>query len=106
MGRFGMRLYIAGFSLYLCSTIFLLPHCRAADGVSSAQPSVEVSRNILDAEKEGLVEVKYIPNDSRSAQIVVNNKTNQPLTLRLPSAFVGRPVLAQFGGGGAATELS
>ena len=82
MGRFGMRLYIAGFSLYLCSTIFLLPHCRAADGVSSAQPSVEVSRNILDAEKEGLVEVKYIPNDSRSAQILVNNKTNQPLTLR------------------------
>lgn len=96
-----MRSYIAGFSLYLCSTIFLLPQCWAADGVSTVQSPIDVSRNILDAEKEGLVEVKYIPNDSRSAQIVVDNKTDQPLTLRLPSAFVGRPVLAQFGGGGA-----
>ena len=29
-----------------------------------------------------------------------DNKSDQPLTLRLPKAFVGVPVLAQFGGGG------
>ena len=94
-----MRFYITGFSVFLCSIISFLPQSRAADGVFSAQSSIDASRDILDAEKEGLVEIKYIPNDSRSAQIVVNNKTNQPLTLRLPAAFVGRPILAQFGGG-------
>ena len=94
-----MRSYVTAFSVFLCSIIFFLPQSRAADEVFSNQSSVDASRDILDAEKEGLVEVKYIPNDSRSAQIVVNNKTNQPLTLRLPAAFVGQPVLAQFGGG-------
>ena len=93
-----MRSYIAGFSLFFFIAC-LLPQ-SLADGISSAQSSVVASQNILDAEKAGLVDVKYIPNDSRSAQIVIDNKSDQPLTLRLPKAFVGVPVLAQFGGGG------
>lgn len=56
--------------------------------------------DVLEAEKAGLVEVKYIPNDSRSAQIVVTNRSDRPLTLRLPGAFAGVPVLAQLGGMG------
>lgn len=54
---------------------------------------------MLAAEQAGLVSVRYIPNDSRSAQIVVTNRSDRPLTLRLPEAFAGVPVLAQFGGG-------
>ncbi len=56
--------------------------------------------DVLEAEAQGLVSVKYIPNDAKSAQIVVENKSDKPLTLRLPSAFVGVPVLAQMGMGG------
>lgn len=54
---------------------------------------------MLAAEQAGLVSVRYIPNDSRSAQIVVTNRSDRPLTLRLPEAFAGVPVLAQFPGG-------
>lgn len=53
--------------------------------------------DVLDAEADKLVEVKYIPNDSRSAQIVVKNVTGRPVTLKLPASFVGVPVLAQMG---------
>jgi len=56
--------------------------------------------DVLEAESQGLVSVRYIPNDSRSAQIIVVNRSHRPLTLRLPAGFTGVPVLAQFGGMG------
>ena len=66
----------------------------------SSSPASAVSHDVLAAEAAGLIALKYIPNDSRSAQVVVENKSDQPLTLRLPDAFAGVPVLAQFGMGG------
>jgi hypothetical protein len=39
--------------------------------------------------------VKFIPNDSRSAQVIVANRTERPLSLRLPAGFAGTPILAQ-----------
>ncbi|MCA9249359.1 MAG: hypothetical protein KDA42_19690, partial [Planctomycetales bacterium] len=48
----------------------------------------------------GDVVVKFIPRDETKAQILVENKTKRPLTIRLPDAFVGAPVLAQFNGFG------
>ncbi|MFM8414177.1 MAG: hypothetical protein ACKOCX_05575 [Planctomycetota bacterium] len=57
-------------------------------------------RDVLAAAAAGEVEVRFIPNDSRSAQIVVKNVGDRPLTLRLPAAFAGVPVLAQMGMGG------
>ena len=56
--------------------------------------------DVLEAEKDGLVNVRFIPNDSRSAQIIVTNRSRKPLTLRLPHAFAGVPVAAQMGMGG------
>ena len=56
-------------------------------------------QDVLAAEQAGLATVRYIPNDSRSAQIVVANRSARPLTLRLPEAFAGMPVLAQGGMG-------
>ena len=69
---------------------------------SSSQTAVSVAEatDLLAAETQGLVAVKYIPNDSRSAQIVITNRTQRPVTLRLPAAFAGVPVLAQMGMGG------
>lgn len=57
------------------------------------------ARDVLAAEAEGLAEVKFIANDSRTAQVVVTNRGDRPLTLRLPAAFAGVPVLAQMGMG-------
>ena len=72
---------------------------------SPASSSATV-HDVLEAEAAGLVTVRYVPNDSRSAQIIVTNRSKKPLTLRLPAAFAGVPVLAQMmgmgGGGGGA----
>ena len=73
----------------------------AAAELSPARPvPAAVPRDVLEAETAGLIELKYIPNDSRSAQVVVKNNSDQPLTLQLPEAFAGVPVLAQMGMGG------
>ena len=93
MRRFIVRVGLLVTCLACCSQ----PACAAE--LSLRTNGQQVPRDVLEAEAEGLVEVKYIPNDSRSAQIVVANRTDQPLTLRLPDAFTGVPVLAQFGGG-------
>ena len=65
----------------------------------TGRPAVEV-HDVLDAETAGLVTVKFIPNDSRSAQVLVTNKSNKPLTLKMPAAYAGVPVLGQMGGMG------
>jgi hypothetical protein len=85
--------------IVLLVVLILLGHplLRPADAVVAAEARV---RDVLEAEAAGDVVVRYIPNDSRSAQIVVTNRTDRPLTLRLPDAFVGVPVLAQIGGMG------
>ena len=45
----------------------------------------------------GTIEVSFIPADSRSANVIIKNNTDKPLTIKLPEAFAA--VHAQFGGG-------
>jgi hypothetical protein len=75
------------------------PGRRAASQQVRATASAAEATDMFAAETQGLVAVRYIPNDSRSAQVIVTNRTNRPVTLRLPLAFAGVPVLAQMGGG-------
>lgn len=78
-------------------TLAFTPRTWSQQEVASSA-TAEV-RDVLAAEAEGLAEVKFIANDARSAQVVVTNRGDRPLTLRLPAAFAGVPVLAQMGGG-------
>jgi hypothetical protein len=48
----------------------------------------------------GDIQVKFIPKNDREATIVIKNTTDQPLSVKIPDAFVGVPVLAQAAGGG------
>ncbi len=91
-----MKRFIVRVALLVTCVGCLASFSFAAEFVAERQ----VPQDVLEAEAAGLVEVRYIPNDSRSAQIVVANRTAQPLTLRLPEAFAGVPVLAQVGGFG------
>jgi hypothetical protein len=59
-------------------------------------PSVEM----FDGMKAGQVEVKMVTKDSTEARLLITNRTNQPLNVRLPEAFAGVHVLAQLGGMG------
>jgi hypothetical protein len=66
---------------------------------SADATTAESARDVLAAEQAGDVEIRFIADGSRAAQIVVSNRSDRPLTLRLPAAFAGVPVLAQIGGG-------
>jgi hypothetical protein len=48
----------------------------------------------------GEVEVVMIMKDSKEGTVMVKNKTDKPLTVKIPAAFAGVPILAQRGGGG------
>ena len=77
--------------------------CMSLENEALAAESKQSSRtptiDVLDAQSQGLVSVRYIPNSSKSAQVIVTNKTKRPLSLRLPASFAGIPVLAQGMGG-------
>ncbi|MEO0531440.1 MAG: hypothetical protein AAF266_12825 [Planctomycetota bacterium] len=55
---------------------------------------------LFDAIDEELIEVKFIAKDDHRGRVIVENKTDKEVRFQMPEAFVGVPVLAQFGGGG------
>ncbi|MFT7639360.1 MAG: hypothetical protein ACI9G1_001096, partial [Pirellulaceae bacterium] len=42
------------------------------------------------------IEVTVIPMDSKKVMIRIENKTDRPLSIRLPAAMAAAPVLMQF----------
>ncbi len=68
----------------------------AADAAKQERETVEMFAAI----ESGDIEVMLIPKDAKQANVVVTNKTKKPLSVKMPEAFAGVPVLAQFGGGG------
>jgi hypothetical protein len=46
--------------------------------------------------EKGQIEVQLIARDATGANLLVKNKTDKPLSVVLPQAFAGVPVLAQF----------
>jgi len=68
----------------------------------AAEPRSIVQEEVLEwfeAEKEGRIEIKFVPKDATEATIRVRNLTDAPLRLRLPEAFAAVPVNAQMMGG-------
>jgi hypothetical protein len=53
---------------------------------------------MFDAIDKGQIAVRMIPKNSKEANLLIENKTKVPLTVKLPEAFAGVPVLAQRGG--------
>lgn len=44
------------------------------------------------------ISVRVLARDEKQVRVFVTNRSTQPLTVRLPESFVGRPVVAQFRG--------
>lgn len=94
----------------VCSTAFcalVLAWLGSANLANAAKPRKGEAPSkgystvdMFEAMKTGEVEVTLIPKDATVATILFKNKTDKPLAIRLPEAFAGVPVLAQFGGGG------
>ncbi|RMF86799.1 MAG: hypothetical protein D6741_21435, partial [Planctomycetota bacterium] len=68
-------------------------------------PAPEAAVDMFKAIEAGQIEVQLIPKDSTECRVIVKNKTDKPLTVGLPQAFAGVPVLAQAGLGGLGGEL-
>ncbi|MGA2060301.1 MAG: hypothetical protein ABSG67_07445 [Thermoguttaceae bacterium] len=65
-------------------------------GSDASQETVEM----FSAMEKGQIAVKLIPKDSTQCHILIENKTDKPLTVKLPETFAGVPVLAQRAAGG------
>jgi hypothetical protein len=72
-----------------------------ANKPAAKEPAVSIG--LFEAMESGDLEVKLIPKDSTEGTITIKNKTGKPVTVKLPEAFAGVPVLAQglLGGGNA-----
>ncbi len=70
----------------------------AAKAAAAKAPADQVE--LFAAIKAGDIEVKLGPKDSTTGIAMITNKTKKPLSIQLPAAFAGVPVLGQIGLGG------
>src|SRR3954471_11266823 len=93
---------------FLAVALALLKTAAGATESGTAKPSASKSEAAADsvdlfaAVDSGKVNAKFIALNDHAAKLIVTNNTKQPMNLRLPEAFAGVPVAAQFGGGGGA----
>jgi hypothetical protein len=81
------------FSLAVATANSLL-HAAENSKTDAAKTST-VSIDLFAGMESGDLQVKLIPKNDREASLIIQNKTKQPLSVVLPDAFVGTPVLAQ-----------
>ncbi|TVS17363.1 MAG: hypothetical protein EA424_12780, partial [Planctomycetaceae bacterium] len=89
---FVQRLFVLG----AIAALLGAPICASAAEQAPQSDAVEFFQAIQD----GQIEVKLIPRNVKEANVLIENKGQQPLSIKLPDAFAGVPVLAQFGGMG------
>nr|MBC8356805.1 hypothetical protein [Planctomycetota bacterium] len=84
------------------AAITAVPSHVLAEKRSKKSPVAETVRKVglFEAMDKGDIEVRFIPKDATEANVLIENKTDKPLTIKFPEVFAGVPVLAQFGGGG------
>ncbi len=86
--------------LVVLAAVAALVLCRKACTVFAAEKQSSPQQvDMFDGMKSGDLQVRYVPKNDREAQIIIKNNTQQPLSVKLPDAFAGVPVLAQVGGG-------
>ena len=100
---------LSDFLLVVLTLACFLTSASAAD-IESASPKpagtgakrkVELTQvEMFSAMESGEIEVTFIPKDATEATVLFRNKTGKPVAIKLPDAFAGVPVLAQFGMGG------
>ncbi len=88
---------------WMLATLALISHSFGAS--FAAESAVKVKEAPQEVEmfaaiQAGDIQVKAVPKDSTGGVLIIKNLSKKPLSIRLPDAFAGVPVAAQFGGGG------
>jgi hypothetical protein len=90
---------------WMAAVMAMLPAVALAASPSRRVKDKEPANmvGLFDAIKAGDIEVKVIPKDAKEGTVTIKNKTGKPLTIKVPEALAGVPVLAQLDdlGGGA-----
>ncbi len=81
--------------LGLVVAVVLVLQVPLAAKTPAAQPDPADAVNLFPAIEKGQIEVKVIPKDSSQLRVMIENKTDKPLTVKLPDAFAAVPILAQ-----------
>jgi hypothetical protein len=98
----------------LAAVAIPLAALAASPSIKPTNKGPALAMGLFEGMESGEIEVKVIPKDSTEGTITVKNKAGKPLTIKLPDAFAGVPVLAQGllgdpaagggGGGGGANQ--
>ena len=91
------RLGLALAVVFVSGLLMAAGPTRNAGNPDPAKPGQTVE--MFSAIKDGLLEVQLVPKDSTQCRINFRNKTDKPLSVKLPEAFAGVPVLGQRGVG-------
>ncbi len=84
--------------LLLLATIVWAAEGRARLAKKGNYNPTDQTVEMFTAIEKGDIAVKLIPKDSTECRVLIENKTNKPLNVKLPEAFAGVPALAQIGG--------
>jgi hypothetical protein len=86
------RLGVGAAVLFFCAALPAVERQKDVRGNTPRGDVVELFQGIED----GQIEVQFIPRSSKEARLLVSNKTDKPISVKLPTAFFGAPVLAQI----------
>jgi hypothetical protein len=93
-----LSLFCLTIAVILIPALLIAAERRASK--SSPDATTAETVEMFSAIEKGQIAVKLIPKDSTQSRVMIENKTDQPLNVKLPETFAGVPVLAQRAGGG------
>jgi hypothetical protein len=94
--KWGLRCFGVAALLLLATAAFAVEDRPRPTKIGEYNPDAQTVEMFAAMEK-GIIAVKLIPRDSTQAKIVIENKTDKPLNVKLPDAFAGVPALPQAG---------
>jgi hypothetical protein len=100
------RLLSICFSLAVLSASAIGASYLVAADKTATKPADAQPVELFAGMNSGDLSVKFIPKNDREGQILIENKTKQPVSVQLPASFVGVPVLAQIGANGGGRQRS
>jgi hypothetical protein len=94
-----LRWLAVGLALFLLPAVVLAANRRSkTPKMGEFNPDHETIE-MFDAIENGQIRATVIPKDSTLCRVMIENKSDRPLNVKLPEAFAGVPVLAQRVGG-------
>jgi hypothetical protein len=98
--QFTRRLALCGLAANAVALPLTISGAIRNSGKRSFQSLDNDTVEFFAAKKAGLIDVMFIPRSSKSANIMMKNRTKRKLSIRMPEAFAGVPILGQMGGMG------